>query len=229
MVCVRFDRVSQAPYQRARGAERKQERAAAFLEAARTVARRDGVHAATLVAIAEEVGLHHSAVRRYFQSRDAILLHLAADGWVRWGERIGARLAGAPTTPDEVADALVDTLVVDELFCDLLGNVPLQLERSVDGDELLTFKRAGMGALAEIVQAIAVSAPELGVAGARDLMTTANSLAANMWQVCHPPPALAAIYERQPELGHVAADFAPILRRLLAATARGLVSAGAGS
>jgi hypothetical protein len=36
---------------------------------------------------------------------------------------------------------------------------------------------------------------------------------------CHMPlTPLAAMYEHEPELGHVATDFAPVLRRLLTAT-----------
>jgi AcrR family transcriptional regulator len=215
--------VSGNTYQRARSPERKQQRAEAFLAAARVVAGRDGVHATTLVSIAAEAGLHHSAVRRYFPSRDAVLLRLAADGWVAWADRITSRRTeGAGHGPDDLADLLVSTLVADELFCDLLGNVPLQLERAVDGAELLAFKQIAMSALADIIAVIAAAAPDLGTGGARDLMTAANALAANLWQVCHPAPALAAIYRRQPRLGHLEDDFAPILRRLLAATAIGL-------
>jgi AcrR family transcriptional regulator len=212
----------QTTYQRARSEEHKRERATAFLDAARTVALRDRVHGTTLVAIAQEAGLHHSAVRRYFPSRDAVLLRLAADGWERWADRIAERLDRGTASPDRVAELLVDTLVSDELFCDLLGNVPLHLEHGVDEHELLSFKREAMASLARIVAAVAAAAPDLGTEGARSLMTAANSLAANLWQVCHPSPPLAGIYERQPELGHVASDFAPILRRLLSATARGL-------
>jgi AcrR family transcriptional regulator len=214
--------MAQRTYQRARSDEHKQERATAFLDAARTVALRDGVHGTTLVAIAQVAGLHHSAVRRYFPSRDAVLLRLAADGWERWADRITERLDRGTASAGGIAEVLVDTLVSDELFCDLLGNVPLHLERGVDGQELLSFKHEAMAALARIVAAISTAVPELGSDGARSLMTAANSLAANLWQVCNPSPALAAIYEREPELGHVATDFAPILRRLLTATARGL-------
>jgi AcrR family transcriptional regulator len=206
-------------FQRARSDEHKQERAAAFLDAARTVALRDRVHGTTLVAIAQEAGLHHSAVRRYFPSRDAVLLRLAADGWERWADRVASRLGGA-----SVADVLVDTLVEDRLFCDLLGNVPLHLERGVEGDELLSFKRSAIASLGRIVTAVAAADPELGTEGARSLMTAANALAATLWQVCNPSVELAALYEREPELGHPASEFAPILRGLLAATARGLVS-----
>jgi hypothetical protein len=43
------------------------------------------------------------------------------------------------------------------------------------------------------------------------------------WQVSHPTPTLAALYEQVPAWGHVALDFAPRLRLLLDATAVGLV------
>src|SRR5262245_45929729 len=161
-------------YQRARSEEHKRERAAAFLDAARTVALRERVHGTTLVAIAQEAGLHHSAVRRYFPSRDAVLLRLAADGWQGWADRVAERLDGAAATPDRVAEVLVDTLVGDELFCDLLGNVPLHLERGVEGDELLAFKRDAIASLGRIVASVAAAAPELGTEGARSLMTAAN-------------------------------------------------------
>lgn len=116
----------------------------------------------------------------------------------------------------------METLVRDELFCDLLGNVPLHLERGVDDRELLSFKRAAMAELGRIVTAIGDALPELGPEGARSLMTATNSLAANLWQICHPPPALAAIYEDEPELGHPDGAFAPQLLLLLTATAKGL-------
>jgi hypothetical protein len=45
------------------------------------------------------------------------------------------------------------------------------------------------------------------------------------WQVSHPTPTLAALYEQVPAWGHVALDFAPRLRLLLDATAVGLVEA----
>jgi AcrR family transcriptional regulator len=216
--------MNQAAYQRARSKERKHERAAAFLAAARKVALVKGVHGTTLAAIAEEAGLHHSALRRYFASREAVFLRLTAEGWSRWADRIAAALEGTTAPPADIAAALVDTLVTDDLFCDLLGNVALHLERSVDQDELLMFKHQAMGALNRIVITMSLASPELGLAGARSLMTAANSLAANLWQVCHPPPALAAIYRREPTLGHLESDFAPILRHLLTATARGLTT-----
>jgi hypothetical protein len=56
-------------------------------------------------------------------------------------------------------------------------------------------------------------------------VAAALALAAYLWQVAHPTPTLAALYERVPEWGHVALDFAPRFRELLNASATGLASA----
>jgi hypothetical protein len=48
------------------------------------------------------------------------------------------------------------------------------------------------------------------------------AFAANFWQVSHPTPTLAALYEQVPDWGHVALDFRPRLRLLLQSTAIGL-------
>jgi hypothetical protein len=57
----------------------------------------------------------------------------------------------------------------------------------------------------------------------RALVAAAMAFAATFWQVSHPTPTLAALYEQEPAWGHVALDFAPRLRLLVEATAVGLV------
>jgi len=47
--------------------------------------------------------------------------------------------------------------------------------------------------------------------------------------VSHPTPTLAALYEKVPEWGHVAFDFAPRLRLLLGALAVGLMQQASSS
>jgi len=71
-------------FQRARTEENKRQRAAALVEAARSLALETGVASVTLTAVASRAGIHYSAVRRYFTSHKEVLLHLAAEGWVRW-------------------------------------------------------------------------------------------------------------------------------------------------
>lgn len=212
-------------YQRARSAEHKRERAEALIEGARRVAAREGVHGVTLAAIAEEAGLTHSAVLRYFHSRNEVLLHLAGQGWTAWADRMEAALTASGTSDvDALAKIMVDTLVTDPIFGDLLGNVPLHLEHDLPREIVRTFKQTGNLALRRIVSAIDAAVPSLDVRGARDLMSAANALAGTLWQVCHPDSTLTEIYREDPSLGHLPEDFAPLLERLIAATARGLSS-----
>ena len=65
-------------------------------------------------------------------------------------------------------------------------------------------------------------ASSMTVAQLRSLMAAALAFAATFWQVSHPTPTLAALYEQVPRWGHVALDFEPRLQALLAATAVGL-------
>ena len=71
-------------FQRARSSEAKQEREADILEAARALATRDGVRQVTLTDIAGAVGLHKSAMLRYFETREQVFLVLTAEGWKEW-------------------------------------------------------------------------------------------------------------------------------------------------
>jgi|HubBroStandDraft_3_1064219.scaffolds.fasta_scaffold09792_4 AcrR family transcriptional regulator len=82
--------VTQLTFQRAR-TEQKRQRAAAIVEAARSPALETGVASVTLTGVANRAGVHYSAVRRYFTSHKEVLLHLAAEGWVRWSVEHGLR------------------------------------------------------------------------------------------------------------------------------------------
>jgi hypothetical protein len=59
-----------------------------------------------------------------------------------------------------------------------------------------------------------------------DLITITLALAANLWQVAHPTPTLAALYEQVPRWGHVALEFAGNLTHLLEASAVGIHATG---
>src|SRR5277367_4235233 len=66
-----------------------------------------------------------------------VLLHLAAEGWVRWSNTVCAALREPdPMSPSRVAETLANGLAADPLFCDLLANLHLHLhlEHEVDLD-----------------------------------------------------------------------------------------------
>ena len=88
--------VTQLTFQRARTEDKKRQRAAAIVEAARSLALESGVASVTLTGVANRAGVHYSAVRRYFTSHKEVLLHLAAEGWVRFGRTRCARRCASP-------------------------------------------------------------------------------------------------------------------------------------
>ncbi len=74
-------------FQRARSSAAKQLRESAILEAARVLGAERGIRQITLTEIAEAVGMHKSALLRYFETREEIFLRLTADGWRDEGRR----------------------------------------------------------------------------------------------------------------------------------------------
>src|SRR5579862_8694496 len=80
--CAKIGGVTE--FQRARSAEAKQLREEAILEAAARLGARSGIREVTLTDIADEVGMHKSAMLRYFETREQIFLRLTAAGWRDW-------------------------------------------------------------------------------------------------------------------------------------------------
>src|ERR1700691_563226 len=141
-------------FQRARSAEAKQLRESAILAAARTLGAERGIRQITLTDIAEAVGMHKSALLRYFETREEIFLRLTADGWREWSAALRTELEGlAARTPAAIAEVFASTLADRGLFCDLLAQAPLNLERNVSLEAVRAFK---LVTLAEVEAIVAV-------------------------------------------------------------------------
>ncbi|BBZ46028.1 transcriptional regulator [Mycobacterium parmense] len=220
-------RVAQLTFKRARTEENKRQRAAALVEAARSLSVETGVASVTLTAVARRAGIHYSAVRRYFTSHKEVLLHLTAEGWVRWSERVCADLGEpGPTSPTRVAETLANGLAADPLFCDLLANLHLHLEHEVDADRVVDIRRTISAAAVAIADAIERALPTLGRSGAFDIVIAAYSLAAAFWHIANPPERLTDAYADEPGAlpPEWNIDFASALTRVLTATCIGLES-----
>jgi AcrR family transcriptional regulator len=212
-------------FQRARTEENKRQRAAALVEAARSLAIETGVASVTLTAVASRAGIHYSAVRRYFTSHKEVLLHLAAEGWVRWSGFVCDELGEpGPASPARVAETLGAGLAADPLFCDLLANLHLHLEHEVDADRVIEIRRTIAAAAVAIADAIEQALPALGRSGSFDMLIAAYSLAAAFWQIANPPKRLTDVYAEEPEVlpPEWNIDFASALIRVLTATCIGL-------
>jgi AcrR family transcriptional regulator len=218
--------VPQSTFQRARSEDKKRQRAAALVEAARSLALESGVASVTLTDVANRAGVHYSAVRRYFTSHKEVLLHLAAEGWARFSDTVRESL-GEPgaMSPARVGEALANGLAADPLFCDLLANLHLHLEHEVALEQVLEFKEISNPAVVSLTDAIENALPALGRSGAFDVLLASYSLAAPLWQMANPPKRLAEEYAKRPDVPpDWKIDFTTALSRLITAVCVGLMT-----
>jgi AcrR family transcriptional regulator len=214
--------MSSAVPQRARSAAAKQQRERAILDAARSLGTERSVREVTLTDIAAVVGMHKSAMLRYFETREQIFLALTAESWHEWSTalRVGlSDLIGA--SPDEVAELIARSLVARPLFCDLLAQAPLNLERNVSLDSAYAFKTTALG---EVAAVAAELRQLLGITdrAAVDVISAATSMAGALWQMAAPGTRLRTLYETRPELAHAVVDVEPQLTRILTALLIGM-------
>lgn len=209
--------------ERARSAEDKAERAEALLCAAEELAiELGGVRFITVQAVTERAGMHRTGVRRYFSSREELLISLTEREWRKWRDAVVAVVRDAGSLgPAEVAAVVADTIAGRPVFCDLLTHVTLSLEGDVTEERARQYKTEAFAAHDDIIRTLVtastMTSDQLGA-----LLAATLALAANGWQVSHPTPSLAALYEKVPAWGHVAFDFTPRLHLLLRALAIGL-------
>lgn len=214
-------------YQRARRPEQKLERRDAILGAARELALRDGVRAVSLADIAALVGIHKSALLRYFETREQIFLELTAGAWREWTAALHAELdpvtpaPGAPGTDGTdgsdtsalVADVFARSFGDRPLLCDLIAHTPLNLERNVSPEAVRRYKLTSLGAVDEAAAVVARVLPGLTVAECGEFVAVLASLAGAVWQIANPGPALAELYASDPALARACVDVTPRLRR----------------
>jgi AcrR family transcriptional regulator len=214
--------------QRARSAEAKHQREQAILDAAARLGTERGIRTVTLTDIAQAVGLHKSAMLRYFETREQIFLKLTAAGWRDWSAALRQDLSHLRpgVSAETVAKAFAESLVARPMFCDLLAQAPLNLERNVSLDSVRSFKLVTLEEVAAISSELA-RLLDLTELQAVDVIATATSLAGALWQMATPGPEVQALYRSDPRLAHAIVEVAPRLTRILAGLFTGLVAEGA--
>ncbi|MEU2872201.1 TetR family transcriptional regulator [Streptomyces olivoreticuli] len=235
--------VSRSESTRARSPEAKRAREAAILDAAARLATVNGIRSVTLTDIAAGIGMHKSAMLRYFETREEIFLRLAAAGWTEWSQAVREQLADvAPGTDDEdsaeavnrvdqgsrlhaVAGLLAESLVARPLFCDLLAHTPMNLERNVSLESVRSFKLTAIAEVAAVGEALRRVAA-LSPAQAGNVVATATAMAGALWQMAAPGTELRRLYESDPDLAHAVIDVAPRLTDILSALLRGYSAGG---
>jgi AcrR family transcriptional regulator len=219
--------MSTEPFQRARRPEQKEQRREAILAAAAELARRDGVRAVSLSDIARAVGIHKSALLRYFETREQIFLELTAREWRDWEAEVTAALSKiAAADAEAVATTLARSFVSRPLLCDLLPHAALNLERHASIEAVRTYKETSIGAVEAVAAALAAPLPELDEAERGEVVAYVALLAGSMYQIATPPEPLARLYEEEPRLGHFLLDLEGRLIRAASVLIAGLRALG---
>jgi AcrR family transcriptional regulator len=215
-----------ASFQRARRPEQKQQRRDGILDAARELALRDGVRSVSLTGIAGRVGIHKSALLRYFETREQIFLELTAQAWLGWADALHAVLdAAAPGDPHLIAGAMARSFADRPLLCDLIPHTALNHERHVSVEAVRSYKLTSLGVIDDVADLVQRLLPELTAGEAREFVATMATLAGALWQIANPPPALAELYADDPRLAAACVDLAPRLHRTAAVLLAGLIPA----
>jgi AcrR family transcriptional regulator len=200
----------------------KRAREQAILDAAVALGSERGIRDVTLTEIAAAVGMHKSAMLRYFETREQIFLILTANGWQDWSRELCSALAElTPAAPaDRIATAVVRSLVSRPIFCDLLAQAPLNLERNVSVESVRAFKLTTLEEVGRIGTALRGLRPAMSEEQAIDVIATATSLAGAFWQMATPGPEVARLYREDPRLCHAIVEVEPRLTRILTALIR---------
>jgi AcrR family transcriptional regulator len=239
-------------YQRARRPEQKLERRDAILGAAGELALRDGVRTVSLADIAARVGIHKSALLRYFETREQIFLELTALAWQEWITGLHAVLDDTVLDDTVLDDTVLDDTVLDDtgpagarpelvaevfaasfadrpLLCDLIAHTPLNLERNVSTEAVRRYKLISLGAVDEAAALVRRALPALTQAEAAEFVGTVASLAGATWQIANPGRALTELYASDPALARACVELQPRLRRVGEILLAGLIpSRGSG-
>jgi AcrR family transcriptional regulator len=201
-------------FQRARRPEQKLQRQDAILSAARELALRHGVRNVSLADIAVRVGIHKSALLRYFETREQIFLELTAEAWRDWADAVHAGLdAAAQGSAELVADVFARSFSDRPVLCDLIAHTPLNLERNVSPETARRYKQVSLGVVNEAAALVRRVLPGLTLTECTEFVATLASLAGSLWQIANPVPALAELYASDPALAQACVDLMPRLQR----------------
>lgn len=205
-------------FQRARSDEQRAVRRRAILETTSAMLDEMPVAQVTLNELSRRVGLAKTAVLRYFESREAVLLDLMDHRTTTWLAQLEPELAHGvdPARPaveraEQAADVLSRSLAAQTVLCDLFGAQGGVLEHNVSVEVIRRHKRASMRNLAVMAGLVRRHLPEVGDRAelfCLNILIMGGALCA----YTSPPPSLLAVYESEPALAVHHVDLRTALR-----------------
>ncbi|MFI6235357.1 TetR family transcriptional regulator [Micromonospora sp. NPDC050784] len=205
-------------FQRARSEEQREVRRRAILETTSAMLDEMPVAEVTLNELSRRVGLAKTAVLRYFESREAVLLDLLDDRTTTWLAELDQELAHgvdlnrpAMERAEQTADVLSRSLAAQTVLCDLFGAQGGVLEHNVSVEVVRRHKRAALGNLAVMAGLVRRHLPEIGD-NAELFCLHALIMGGALSAYTSPPPSLLAVYESEPALAVHHVDLRTALR-----------------
>lgn len=205
-------------FQRARSEEQRAVRRQAILETTSAMLGEMPVAEVTLNELSRRVGLAKTAVLRYFESREAVLLDLMDEWTATWLTRLEQELAdgigsdgSALERAEQAADVLSRSLAAQPVLCDLYGAQGGVLERNVSVEVVRRHKRASLDNLAVMAGLVRRHLPEISDQ-AEVFCLNALLVGGALSAYTSPPPSLLAVYESEPALGIHQIDLRSALR-----------------
>jgi AcrR family transcriptional regulator len=210
--------------QRARKEEDKQARRDAILAVAATMLGRREFNSITMAEVARRCGLAKGTLYLYFGSKEELFLAALERELAAWFDALGEQLArGGATDPDGFGRVVARSLRERDTLTDLLTILHSVLERNIDPDAALAFKRVlkeklvGGGAVLQRVL------PQLQPGGGVRLLVRVHALVVGLRQMADPSPSVAEVLRRD-ELAVLRVDFEAELAASIAALIRGMAS-----
>lgn len=208
-------------FRRARSEEQREIRRQAILETASSMLSDMPVSQITLNELSRRTGLAKSAMVRYFESREAVLLELLDAALRCWATEIVAELSRdtysgtAQERADHVATLLSRSLRQHAVLCDLITAQPGVLEHNVSDGTLLCFRRSAHASIASLTEAIRSYIPELGD-DAQSVCLSILVTSAALWMYARPSASAIAAIEADPALADIHLNFDADLETMLA-------------
>ena len=210
-------------WKRARTPQQISERRQAIIEAAGQLFAVHEYHEVTFMAIALRAGIAKSNIYRYFESKEAIFVHIFLSELDDWARLLRQHVAGvAPGDVTGFAAAMVQSAVAVPRFLELQALLAGVLERNLSVELAVSFKKDLMARLDGIVCACEPVFPGLPSSRRMQLFMLMHALVAGLY------PAQAVSQRLTPHLAgagvqYPAEDFPTTLQTALELLLHGML------
>ncbi|OWK32021.1 TetR/AcrR family transcriptional regulator [Sphingomonas mucosissima] len=217
-------------FQRARNEAQRDQRRNTILTTAAAMLKEMPVADVSLNELSRRVGLAKSNVRRYFESREAVLLELLNDEVERWIADVDLAIVDIDTSRPAInrantfAATLALTLDSLPILCDLISAQASVLERNVSAEVILSHRRAFNARVQRLSGLLLHSLPELRTADVSHIISSTFLMVAGAWPHGQPSKEVLAAYQADPAIGATSIEFISFLQDSIALTIIGLLT-----